>query len=123
MMCDAANLLKGLVGAWRFELQTSCAQGRRATRLRYAPTVTALFILKHFPTLLLILTIVFPTVHELRTTGLLHRDCAHWRSHQSISGCRCHFVGSPITALSAVWCPLGFRLLGKRNAPSPEIAI
>ena len=28
---------KGLVGAWRFELQTSCAQGRRATRLRYAP--------------------------------------------------------------------------------------
>jgi hypothetical protein len=28
-----------MVGAWRFELQTSCAQGRRATRLRYAPTV------------------------------------------------------------------------------------
>jgi hypothetical protein len=26
-----------MVGAWRFELQTSCAQGRRATRLRYAP--------------------------------------------------------------------------------------
>jgi hypothetical protein len=32
------NVLKRLVGAWRFELQTSCAQGRRATRLRYAPT-------------------------------------------------------------------------------------
>jgi hypothetical protein len=29
---------KEVVGAWRFELQTSCAQGRRATRLRYAPT-------------------------------------------------------------------------------------
>jgi hypothetical protein len=29
---------KLVVGAWRFELQTSCAQGRRATRLRYAPT-------------------------------------------------------------------------------------
>jgi hypothetical protein len=29
---------RDLVGAWRFELQTSCAQGRRATRLRYAPT-------------------------------------------------------------------------------------
>jgi hypothetical protein len=29
-----------VVGAWRFELQTSCAQGRRATRLRYAPTVS-----------------------------------------------------------------------------------
>jgi hypothetical protein len=28
-----------LVGAPRFELGTSCAQGRRATRLRYAPTV------------------------------------------------------------------------------------
>jgi hypothetical protein len=27
-----------LVGAPRFELGTSCAQGRRATRLRYAPT-------------------------------------------------------------------------------------
>ena len=38
-----------VVGAWRFELQTSCAQGRRATRLRYAPTVNALLILKHPP--------------------------------------------------------------------------
>ena len=45
------------------------AQGRRATRLRYAPTVKYLFILKHFPTLLQILTLVFAldcarTVHE-----------------------------------------------------------
>ena len=38
MMPEIANSLKVLVGAWRFELQTSCAQGRRATRLRYAPT-------------------------------------------------------------------------------------
>ena len=30
--------LPGMVGARRFELRTSCAQGRRATRLRYAPT-------------------------------------------------------------------------------------
>ncbi len=37
-----------VVGARGFEPRTSCAQGRRATRLRYAPTVTALFILKHF---------------------------------------------------------------------------
>ena len=43
-----------LVGAPGFEPGTSCAQGRRATRLRYAPTVTALFILKHISTLLLI---------------------------------------------------------------------
>ena len=58
-----------VVGAWRFELQTSCAQGRRATRLRYAPTVIAQFILKHFPTLLLVRPIIFTsdgarTVHE-----------------------------------------------------------
>src|SRR5512144_500170 len=35
---DHRKQLKGLVGASRFELETSCAQGRRATRLRYAPT-------------------------------------------------------------------------------------
>jgi integrase len=37
-MREASNLLKGLVGARGFEPRTSCAQGRRATRLRYAPT-------------------------------------------------------------------------------------
>ena len=34
-----------LVGAGRFERPTPCAQGRCATRLRYAPTLTALLIL------------------------------------------------------------------------------
>jgi hypothetical protein len=58
-----------LVGAPGFEPGTSCAQGRRATRLRYAPTCIALLILKHFPTLLLIRSIIFAldcarTVHE-----------------------------------------------------------
>ena len=38
MKSGAANLLRGLVGARGFEPRTSCAQGRRATRLRYAPT-------------------------------------------------------------------------------------
>jgi hypothetical protein len=38
MMREASNLLKGLVGASGFEPEASCAQGRRATRLRYAPT-------------------------------------------------------------------------------------
>jgi hypothetical protein len=38
MMRNFANLLTGLVGARGFEPRTSCAQGRRATRLRYAPT-------------------------------------------------------------------------------------
>jgi hypothetical protein len=32
------NSLKDLVGAPGFEPGASCAQGRRATRLRYAPT-------------------------------------------------------------------------------------
>jgi hypothetical protein len=31
-------LMKSLVGAPGFEPGASCAQGRRATRLRYAPT-------------------------------------------------------------------------------------
>jgi len=38
MKTSVYNSLKDLVGAPRFELGTSCAQGRRATRLRYAPT-------------------------------------------------------------------------------------
>ena len=55
-------LFEDLVGARGFEPRASCAQGRRATRLRYAPTVTALFILKHFPTLLLIRPMLFTPV-------------------------------------------------------------
>ena len=37
-----------LVGAGRFERPTPCAQGRCATRLRYAPTFEASLILNHF---------------------------------------------------------------------------
>ena len=74
MSAEGSNLLEGVVGAWRFELQTSCAQGRRATRLRYAPTCSALLILKHFPTLLLIRTIIFaPDCARMR---LLNNGCA-----------------------------------------------
>ncbi len=46
-----ASLLEStrfLVGAGRFERPTPCAQGRCATRLRYAPTFEALLILNHF---------------------------------------------------------------------------
>jgi hypothetical protein len=39
-----------LVGARGFEPRTPCAQGRCATRLRYAPTKKYLFILMHLPT-------------------------------------------------------------------------
>ena len=49
-----------MVGAPGFEPGASCAQGRRATRLRYAPTFSASFILKYFPTLLQILVTIFP---------------------------------------------------------------
>ena len=38
MKMNAYNSLKDLVGAPGFEPGASCAQGRRATRLRYAPT-------------------------------------------------------------------------------------
>jgi hypothetical protein len=44
------KLLKTLVGAAGFELATPCAQGRCATRLRYAPTFDGLLILKQFLT-------------------------------------------------------------------------
>ena len=38
-----------MVGAGRFERPTPCAQGRCATRLRYAPTFEALFDFKPLP--------------------------------------------------------------------------
>jgi hypothetical protein len=43
-----SKFLKGMVGAGRFERPTPCAQGRCATRLRYAPTGGTLVILSHF---------------------------------------------------------------------------
>ena len=46
MMREASKLLKGLVGASGFEPETSCAQGRRATRLRYAPTCGKFILLR-----------------------------------------------------------------------------
>jgi hypothetical protein len=61
-----SKLLKSLVGASGFEPEASCAQGRRATRLRYAPTGTALFILKHFPTLLLLRSLILAPWSEPR---------------------------------------------------------
>ena len=67
-----------MVGAPRFELGTSCAQGRRATRLRYAPTVTALFILKHFPTLLLIRVVILG--HQAFDAGRNARGAAPSRA-------------------------------------------
>ncbi len=35
--CSSSSIARGLVGARGFEPRTSCAQGKRATRLRHAP--------------------------------------------------------------------------------------
>ena len=43
---SGGNLVISLVGAGRFERPTPCAQGRCATRLRYAPTLSG-FLLNH----------------------------------------------------------------------------
>ena len=76
---------------WNAWNELSCAQGRRATRLRYAPTVTALFILKHFPTLLLIrIAIFFLTVPELCQILSLDRRCARIQRH--LVGLTVHFL-------------------------------
>ena len=74
-----------VVGASGFEPEASCAQGRRATRLRYAPTRSAELILKHFSTLLLL---HFP---------ILDLDCTSncTRMPSLDRGCtrfQCHFV-------------------------------
>src|SRR5882672_7735839 len=84
-------IYKDLVGASGFEPEASCAQGRRATRLRYAPTVTALFILKHFPTLLLVRGLIFGlTVPKLCQILLLNRACA--RIHRHLIDLPVHFL-------------------------------
>jgi hypothetical protein len=89
---DSAHFI--VVGASGFEPETSCAQGRRATRLRYAPTWSASLILKHFPTLPPLRSITLSP--DCARMGLLYRDCAHCNRHQNISGRRCHFVGSTV---------------------------
>ena len=45
----STQVIDSMVGAGRFERPTPCAQGRCATRLRYAPTFCASLILNHFP--------------------------------------------------------------------------
>jgi hypothetical protein len=45
---------------WNVWNELSCDQGRCATRLRYAPTRRAAFILKHFPIFRLLLFMGFP---------------------------------------------------------------
>ena len=87
------NSLKDMVGAPGFEPGTSCAQGRRATRLRYAPTRTALLILKHIRIFRSLQFIVLGldrafTVHLFRRNRSLDHDRAH-----SLGRCARHFAG------------------------------
>ncbi|MDQ1408627.1 MAG: hypothetical protein QOJ41_362 [Acidobacteriaceae bacterium] len=91
-----------MVGAPRFELGTSCAQGRRATRLRYAPTCIALFILKHFPTLLLLRSLVFVSaVPKLYQILSLDQRCTRFQRH---------FVGEAVHLLQGFSFHLQFHL-------------
>ena len=70
-----AKCVVKLVGARGFEPPTPCAQGRCATRLRYAPTRSAGLILKYFPTL-------FPlplSISDLDRAQTVHRDRVYVR--------------------------------------------
>ena len=91
----AANSLKRLVGARGFEPRTSCAQGRRATRLRYAPTGTVALILKHVPVSLLLqsLQVMVPATSDTHPpiNRLPLRLLASWRD---VSGPACVRGGS-----------------------------
>ena len=59
---NGCKLLILLVGAGRFERPTPCAQGRCATRLRYAPTV---LILHRFRSMGSVRKLSFDTAHLL----------------------------------------------------------
>jgi hypothetical protein len=83
----AHNLLKSLVGAPGFEPGASCAQGRRATRLRYAPTCRAPMILSHSPTLLLI--------RRTFLTSAMHAPRAYDESHGRLAIMTRYELNSP----------------------------
>ena len=93
-MDRSAKYLKNLVGAPGFEPGASCAQGRRATRLRYAPTRSALLILKHIPTLRLLRPIaIASTVPRLILSVSLSNvvdnarfRCLFWSPHPTSPG-------------------------------------
>src|SRR5437899_10142896 len=76
-----------VVGATGFEPATPCAQGRCATRLRYAPTLTGPLILGHFPTAVrLIVALSTLTVAKLyQNSDLLTR--LYQNQSLSLIGC------------------------------------
>jgi hypothetical protein len=67
---------------WSCWSRASCAQGRRATRLRSAPTCSAHPILRHFSTLLLLRSVMFlSAVQKLRQILAWERPCAAIQRH------------------------------------------
>ena len=96
-----------MVGAIGFEPTTPCAQGRCATRLRYAPTGSAELILKQFQTLLPPRTMIF--IHKRAKTVpiscSLHGDRARMRtcffSRRAWSFGR-HFIGAAVELLQGL---------------------
>ena len=88
-----------MVGARGFEPRTSCAQGRRATRLRYAPTGSALLILKHFPIFCpFLLMVSWPRPCTYRAFILPNCLLDHDRAH-SFRSLRSYFAGSAVELL------------------------
>jgi hypothetical protein len=79
-----------MVGAPGFEPGASCAQGRRATRLRYAPTLCALMILLYFSPFLP--AIYRATVHELCRYRSHLSYCAQLSVAQTIENNGMHFT-------------------------------
>ena len=87
-MEHSAKYLKSLVGASGFEPEASCAQGRRATRLRYAPTLCTLMILLYFSAFLS--AIYRATVHELCKYRSHLNHCAQLSVAQTIENKEMH---------------------------------
>jgi hypothetical protein len=91
---------KILVGAIGFEPTTPCAQGRCATRLRYAPTLLAELILKHFPILFPLGTMIF-SLDRARTVTI-SRSLRHNRGNLTTCFFSKHLVGVAIELLQCL---------------------
>src|SRR5438067_13862228 len=70
------RFLRDLVGAAGFEPAAPCAQGRCATRLRYAPTCTK-FIIRRFPARGLVVPIGHCCYHHSSLTPISMRRPAY----------------------------------------------
>ena len=104
-----------MVGAPGFEPGTPCAQGRCATRLRYAPTPSAELILKYFLTSFHLETMIFGP-NRAKTVPIarsLHGHRARMRTC-FFSRCTCffgkHFIRMAVELLQSLALHLQFHL-------------